>query len=70
MKKLITMAVAILITACIAAFASGKTPVSMPQKQFNHQISFRKILVTDEAGLLPIESDNKIIDVTGNDAEF
>jgi Putative auto-transporter adhesin, head GIN domain len=69
MKKLITMAVAILITACIAAFASGKAPVAMPQKQFNYQMSFNKIEVADDIDLQLKESDNKIINVTGNDAD-
>ncbi|MEP7144882.1 MAG: DUF2807 domain-containing protein [Ferruginibacter sp.] len=69
MKKLITTAVAILITACIAAFAGGETPVSVPQKHFNYQLSFTKIVVSGDIDLQLKEDENKIIDFTGNDGD-
>src|SRR5688572_22540418 len=69
MKKLIAMAVAILLTACIAAFASGKNTPSMPQKQFMYHLSFYKIVVTDDIDLQLKESDNKVIEFSGNTAD-
>ena len=69
MKKLITMAVAILVTACIAAFASGKPVVAMPGKQFDYQLSFTRIVVDDDIDVQLKESSDKIIEVTGNEAD-
>ncbi|MFL5785866.1 MAG: hypothetical protein ACJ76H_14710, partial [Bacteriovoracaceae bacterium] len=70
MKKLITMALAILITAFIAVFASGKTPVSMPPKHFTYQMAFSKIIVSDNIDLRLKETGDKVIDVFGTDDDI
>lgn len=69
MKKLITMAVATLLTAGTAVFASGKPPVTMPQKQFDYQLSFSKIVVDDDIDLQLKEGSVKTIDLEGKDKD-
>lgn len=69
MKKLIAMAIAILITASIAAFATEKEPASVISKQFNYQLSFSRIVVADDIDLQLTESSNKIIDIAGENAD-
>jgi len=66
MKKLITMAIALLVTAFITAFASEKP---LPQKRSDYQISFNKIVVYDDIDLQLEESDTKNIALTGKDAD-
>ena len=60
------MAIAILVTALITAFASEKP---LPQKQSDYQISFNKIVVYDDIDLQLEESDIKNIALTGKDAD-
>ena len=66
MKKIIAMAICILITAFIAAFAAEKP---IPQKQSDYQISFNRIVVYDDIDLQLEESDTKNIALTGKDAD-
>ena len=70
MKKLITLALAILITAFIAVFASGKTPVSIPPKHFTYQMAFSKIVISDDINVRLKETGDKVIDVFGTDADI
>ena len=70
MKKLITMALAILITAFIAVFASGSNPVPMPPKHFTYQMAFSKIVVSDDINVRLKETGDKVIDVFGTDADI
>ena len=70
MKKLITMALAILITAFIAVFASGKTPVSIPPKHFTYQMAFSKIVISDDINVRLKETGDKVIDIFGTDADI
>jgi len=70
MKKLIAMAIAILITAGITAFASDKKPGMISQKQFDYQITFSRIVVADDIDVELKESNNKIIDVSGEEASI
>ena len=70
MKKLITMALAILITAFIAVFASGNTAVSMPPKHFTYQMAFNKIVVSDDINVRLKETGDKVIDIFGTDADI
>lgn len=67
MKKLIAMAVAILITASITAFASGTNQGMINNKQFDYQVSFSKIVVTDDIDIELRESHNKTIDMSGEE---
>ena len=70
MKKLIAMAIAILITAGITAFATDKKPGMISQKQFDYQIRFSRIVVADDIDVELKESNNKIIDVSGEEASI
>ena len=66
MKKIITMAICILITAFIAAFAGDKPT---PQKQSDYQISFNRIVVYDDIDLQLKESDSRNIAFAGKEAD-
>lgn len=60
------MAIALLVTAFITAFASEKP---LPLKRSDYQISFNKIVVYDDIDLQLEESDTKNIALTGKDAD-
>ncbi|MCW3092831.1 MAG: hypothetical protein JWP81_3900 [Ferruginibacter sp.] len=62
------MAVAILLTACITVFATGKKPGATPPKKVDYQISFNRIVVADDIDLQLIESNDKFIEITGDNA--
>ncbi|MEJ7588750.1 MAG: DUF2807 domain-containing protein [Ferruginibacter sp.] len=70
MKKLIVMAIAILLTGCITAFASGTTQKTMPRKNPDYQMAFSKIIVADDIYLQLKESDKKIIHIGGKSADI
>jgi len=69
MKKLIAMAITILITASIAAFASEKKPTFIISKQFNYQMSFSRIVVGNGIDLQLTECSDKIIVITGENVD-
>ena len=69
MKKVIVMAAAILFTAGISAFASGTNPIVTTVKEITYQMSFDKIIVEDDIDLVLQESTNKLISISGDEAD-
>ena len=70
MKKAIVMAAAILFTAGISAFASGKNPIVTSVKEISYQMSFDKIVVEDDIDLVLQENTNRLLSITGDEADI
>ena len=70
MKKLIAMTAALLFSAGISAFASSTTEETTPGKRINYQLAFTKIELSDDIDLVLQESTNKVIDISGNEADI
>ena len=67
MKKSIVMAAAILLTAGIAVFAADAKPAGSPKKQFDYQIAFSKIVISDDINVILKEDNERIIYINGID---
>lgn len=67
MKKVLTMVTAIILTASLSAFATGnETPTG---KQVSYELSFTKLQVQDGIDLVLVESNSRLIEFTGSDAD-
>lgn len=69
MKKVIVMAAAILFTAGISAFASGTNPIVTTVKEISYQVPFDKIVVEDDIDLVLQESTDKLLSISGDEAD-
>lgn len=67
MKRVLTMVTAIILTASLSAFSTGKeNPVN---KQASYDLSFSKLYVQDGIDIVLVESGSKAIEFIGNDAD-
>lgn len=69
MKKLFAMATAIVFTASISAFAADTNPENVTSKIIDYQMSFRKIVLSNDIELVLQEDGEKSLKVSGKEAD-
>ena len=69
MKKLMTMATAILLTAGMSSFAEGTNPVENPGKKIHYQMPITRIVVESDIDLVLEEGTSKTLSVTGAESD-
>ncbi len=66
MKKLAIITAAFMLTACLSAFATEKNANSVVTEKGFYQLSFNKIIVTNDIDISLSESTDRTIEISGD----
>lgn len=70
MKKILSVAAAIIITAGTTAFASGAEKEKPVSQKTSYQLSFAKLQVENDIDIMLVEDDEKSLEFSGTDASI
>jgi hypothetical protein len=70
MKKILSVAAAIIITAGTAAFATGTEKEKPVSQKTSYQLSFAKLQVENDIDIMLVEDNEKSLEFSGTDASI